>query len=258
LIDDKKVVLVMPAYNAELTLKKTYAEIPRQFVDDIILVDDHSTDRTFEVAKSLGLIAIRHDRNKGYGANQKTCYAKALEAGADVVVMLHPDYQYSPRLIPAMVMPIVSEVYDCMIGSRILQNGALRGGMPLYKYVSNRLLTLAQNLLLGSKFSEFHTGYRAYSREALEAIPFHENDDDFIFDNEILCQMVYAGFRIGEISCPTHYAKDSSSISFTRSCKYGLGVLRCSVEFLLHCRGLYDSPMLRALKKDAGSSGNEA
>lgn len=234
----------MPAYNAVETLEKTYKEIPRDFVDEMLLVDDYSRDETCDLAESLGIKVIRHDRNMGYGANQKTCYSNALEMGADIVVMLHPDYQYTPLLVPAMVMPIAHGVYDVMIGSRILQHGALRGGMPVYKYIANRGLTFIQNLMIGAKFSEFHTGYRAYSREALESIPFMDNDDDFIFDNEVLCQLVYADRRIGEVSCPTLYADDSSSINFTRSCKYGLGVLRCSAETLLHRLDWRQAPML--------------
>lgn len=241
---DKKVVLVMPAYNAAKTLEKTYNDIPHEFVSDILLVDDFSTDDTVEVAQSLGITTISHDRNKGYGGNQKTCYRHALEMGADVVVMLHPDYQYTPKLIPAMVTPIAAGLYDCMIGTRILGKGALEGGMPIYKYIANRGLTLFQNILVKQKLSEYHTGYRAFSREVLERLPLEANSDDFIFDNQMLCQIIYGGFRIGEVSCPTLYEPDSSSINFLRSCKYGLGVLQCSVETLLHRMDVRVSPML--------------
>lgn len=241
---DKKVVLVMPAYNAAKTLEKTYNDIPGEYVSDILLVDDFSTDDTVAVAESLGIKTISHERNKGYGGNQKTCYRHALEMGADVVVMLHPDYQYTPKLVPAMVTPIASGLYDCMLGTRILGKGALEGGMPIYKYVANRFLTLSQNLLVNQKLSEYHTGYRAFSREVLERLPLEGNSDDFIFDNQMLCQIIYAGFRIGEVSCPTLYEPDSSSINFIRSCQYGLGVLKCSMETLLHRMDVRPSPML--------------
>ena len=247
---DKRVVLVMPAYNAARTLEKTYAEIPREFVDDILLVDDFSTDDTVAVARSLGIKTISHGRNRGYGGNQKTCYRHALEMGADIVIMLHPDYQYTPRLIPAMVTPIAAGLYDCMLGTRILGKGALRGGMPVYKYAANRFLTLVQNLLVNEKLSEYHTGYRAFSREVLERLPLEANSDDFIFDNQMLCQVIHAGFRIGEVSCPTLYEPESSSINFRNSCRYGLGVLRCSVETLLHRTGLRTSPMLAPLDRE--------
>lgn len=243
----KKVVLVMPAYNAAKTLEKTYDEIPFAYVDDVLLVDDQSQDNTVDVARSLGIKTIVHSRNKGYGGNQKTCYKEALNMGADIVVMLHPDYQYTPKLVPALVTPIATGVYDSMLGSRILGRGAILGGMPMYKYISNRFLTLVQNLLVGEKLSEYHTGYRAFSREVLEALPLEDNSDDFIFDNQMLCQVIYAGFKIGEVSCPTLYAADSSSISFLRSCKYGLGVLKCSLESFLHRTKLRASPMLSTL-----------
>nr|WP_321258473.1 glycosyltransferase family 2 protein [uncultured Pseudodesulfovibrio sp.] len=234
MLNGKKVVIVMPAYNAASTLKKTYDEIPNGYVDEAILVDDQSRDNTAEIAKILGIKTFVHPQNVGYGGNQKTCYAKALECGADIVVMLHPDYQYTPKLIPAMVSPIAEGVHDCMLGSRILGKGARTGGMPLYKYISNRFLTLIQNLLINEKLSEYHTGYRAFSREILETLPLDQNSDDFIFDNQMLCQTVYAGFKIGEVTCPTKYEKDSSSISFLRSCKYGIGVLKCSLDTFLH------------------------
>ncbi|OIQ49039.1 Undecaprenyl-phosphate mannosyltransferase [Pseudodesulfovibrio hydrargyri] len=247
MLNNKKIVLVMPAYNAAETLERTYRDIPGGVVDEFILVDDMSRDNTVEVSRSLGISTFRHERNRGYGGNQKTCYAKALEAGADIVVMLHPDYQYTPKLIPAMASPIAEGVHDCMLGSRILGKGARIGGMPLYKYVANRFLTLLQNLLVNEKLSEYHTGYRAFSREVLERLPLEGNSDDFIFDNQMLCQLIYAGFRIGEVTCPTKYEKESSSISFLRSCKYGLGVLRCSAETFLHRRGLRKSAMLEPL-----------
>jgi glycosyltransferase involved in cell wall biosynthesis len=224
----------MPAYNAGKTLRKTYTEIPHDLIDHIILVDDFSRDDTIKVAHALGIEIFMHSANKGYGGNQKSCYALALERGADVVIMLHPDYQYTPRLAAALVSPIANGVYDCMLASRILGKGALRGGMPYYKYVCNRVLTLAQNLLVNHKLSEYHTGYRAFSREVLEALPLHANSDNFVFDNQILCQIIYAGFRIGELSCPTLYADESSSIGFWASVCYGFGVLGTSLELLAH------------------------
>lgn len=229
----------MPAYNAALTLEKTYQEIPFHIVDEVILVDDFSKDNTIEIAQKLGIQhIIRHEKNKGYGGNQKTCYAKALEIGADIVVMLHPDYQYTPLLLEAMVSPIAYGVYDVMLGSRILGKGALRGGMPLYKYVANRLLTFFENIMLNQKLSEYHTGYRAFSRKVLEKLPLHHNSDDFVFDNEMLGQIIYANFEIGEVSCPTKYFKEASSINFKRSIKYGLGVLRVCFCFRLQKWGL--------------------
>ena len=226
--NNKKVVVVMPAYNCMQTLIQTYEAIDRSVVDDVIVVDDASTDHSLEVAKTLPVHLLRHKRNRGYGANQKTCYRYALSLGADIVIMLHPDYQYSPRLLVAMASMISTGVYDCVLGSRILGIGQISSGMPAYKYYSNRLLTAFQNQLSHHKLSEYHTGYRAYSRKVLEMIPFERNSDDFIFDNEILAQIIYAGCRIGELSCPTRYAADSSSINFSRSVKYGFGVLRCS------------------------------
>lgn len=259
MIEGKKIVLVMPAYNAELTIAKTCAELPAGVVDEVLLVDDASGDATFQTARKLGLRAIRHERNTGYGGNQKTCYDAALALGADVVIMLHPDYQYTPLLVEAMVSPIARGVFDCMLGSRILSKGALRGGMPLYKYVSNRALTLAQNLLCGEKLSEYHTGYRAYSRQVLESIDYRKNSDDFIFDNQFLAQILYCGFRVGEITCPTRYAQDSSSISFRNSVRYGLGVLGVSLAQALHRAGLRASPLfapldsLRRNRRDGGA-----
>ncbi len=239
MINGKKVVVIMPAYNAEKTLEKTYREIPFDIVDDVILVDDSSTDRTVEEAKRLGIkYIIVHERNRGYGGNQKTCYTKAMEIGADIVIMLHPDYQYTPRLIPSMVYLIANEVYPVVLGSRILGKGALRGGMPLYKYIANRFLTFVQNLLMGQKLSEYHTGYRAFARQVLEKINFQANSDDFVFDNQIIAQIFYAGYEIGEVSCPTKYFPEASSINFRRSVKYGLGVLRTSLQYRLQKWGL--------------------
>lgn len=231
----KKVVVVLPAYNASLTLKKTIEEVPMDIVDDIVLVDDFSTDNTVEVAKSLGIQhIIRHERNSGYGANQKSCYNKALELEADIVIMLHPDYQYTPKLIPSMVNIIAQDLYPVVMGSRILGKGALRGGMPLYKYIANRFLTLFQNFLIGQKLSEYHSGYRAFSAEVLKNIKFNANDNDFIFDNEMLSQIFMAGYEIGEVTCPTKYFEEASSINFKRSVTYGLGVLRVSMIHRLH------------------------
>ncbi|MFW5499920.1 MULTISPECIES: glycosyltransferase family 2 protein [unclassified Maridesulfovibrio] len=245
MVNDKKVVMVMPAYNAASTLKKTLDELPADVVDEILLVDDCSRDDTVSQAESLGIKTVVHTCNTGYGGNQKTCYRTALEMGADVVVMVHPDYQYTPLIISAMVSPIANGVFDCMLGSRILGTGARKGGMPLYKYISNRALTWFQNLLVGYHLSEYHTGYRAFSRELLESIPFEDNSDDFVFDNQMLCQIIYSGYDIGEVTCPTRYMDDSSSISFARSVKYGLGVLRCSCETLGYRLGWLKSDFLK-------------
>lgn len=224
----------MPAYKAALTLEKTYREIPFDLVDDVILVDDHSPDNTIEVAKSLGIKhVIRHDVNKGYGGNQKTCYTKAIELGADIVIMVHPDYQYTPLLLPAMITIIGNELYPVVFGSRILGKGALKGGMPMYKYIANRFLTLFQNIMLSQKLSEYHTGYRAFSKEVLDKVPFMKCDDDFIFDNEMIAQIFWQGFEIAEVTCPTKYFDEASSINFVRSSKYGLGVLRVSIRYRL-------------------------
>lgn len=241
MIHGKKLVVVMPAYNAEKTLRMTYEEIPHDYVDDVILVDDASTDMTARVARELGIHTIEHNRNMGYGGNQKTCYKNALKLGADVVVMVHPDAQYTPTLIVAMASMIANGPYDVVLGSRILTGQTLAGGMPFYKYVSNRFLTLMQNLMLKSKLSEFHTGYRAFSRQVLETLPLEENSDDFVFDNQMLAQTVYFGFQIGEVSCPTKYFEEASSISFGRSVKYGLGVLTTSLRFRLQKWGLLNS-----------------
>ena len=241
MISGKKVTIVLPAYNAARTLRQTYDEIPRDVVDDILLVDDASQDGTVTIANSLGIDTIRHDRNRGYGGNQKTCYSAALARGADIVVMLHPDYQYTPKLVTAMAAMIASDQFDVVLGSRILGRGALAGGMPLYKYVSNRVLTLIQNILLGQKLSEYHTGYRAWSRQVLETLPLHNCSEDFVFDNQMLAQSTYFGFRIGEISCPTKYFSDASSINFSRSVVYGLGVLKTSLQFRLQRWGFIRS-----------------
>ncbi|MBG0775049.1 MAG: glycosyltransferase family 2 protein [Desulfovibrionaceae bacterium] len=243
MISGKKIVVVMPAYNAAQTLSRTNAEVDRDVVDDIILVDDRSSDNTAEVARRLGIKTFIHLANKGYGGNQKTCYREALKLGADIVIMLHPDYQYTPKLIPSMAWLIAMGEFDCVLGSRILGTGALEGGMPLYKYVANRALTFFQNLMVGHKLSEYHTGYRAFSRQVLENLPLEANDDDFVFDNQMLAQIIFAGYRIGEITCPTRYETESSSISFRRSVVYGLGVLRTSVEFRLAKMGLRHSPI---------------
>jgi glycosyltransferase involved in cell wall biosynthesis len=243
MLEGRKIAVVLPAYNAARTLRKTYDEIPKQIVDDIILTDDASADATTALSKSLGIHTLAHVANRGYGGNQKTCYQAALDRGADIIVMLHPDYQYSPRLVPAMASMIASEEFDVVLGSRILGKGALSGGMPLYKYVSNRALTLIENLLLGQKLSEYHTGYRAWSRRAIETLPIERCSDDFVFDNEILAQAVHWGLRIGEISCPTRYFPEASSINFQRSVAYGFGVLATATAFRLHRMGVKRSPL---------------
>ena len=225
MISGKKIVVVMPAYNAAQTLERTYREIDREIVDEILLVDDASPDTTVKVAQDLGIRSFVHEKNLGYGGNQKTCYTQALKLGADVVVMLHPDYQYSPKIIPAIAGLVASGEYDVALGSRILGGKTRQGGMPLYKYISNRFLTVSENLLLGAKLSEYHTGFRAFSREVLETLPLLENSDDFVFDNQMLAQAIYFGFSIGEVSCPTKYFPEASSINFSRSVKYGFGVL---------------------------------
>ena len=233
MLNGKKIVVVMPAYNAEETLKKTYNDIPKDIVDDIVLIDDHSDDRTVAVARELGIRTFVHGRNLGYGGNQKTCYREALKLQADVVVMLHPDYQYPPKLVTPMAALITCGMFDVVLGSRILGNKALKGGMPLYKYIANRILTFLENNMIGEKFSEYHTGYRAFSKEALSALPLSENSNDFIFDNQMLLQALFLGYRVGEITCPAVYAKDSSSINFRRSVIYGLGVLGTAFKYML-------------------------
>jgi len=234
MIHGKKIIVVMPAYNAETTLRQTYSEVDQTFVDEVILVDDASSDCTVKIAENLGIETIVHLENKGYGANQKTCYRAALDRGADVVIMLHPDYQYTPKLLVAMASMVAVGEYDAVLGSRILTEGALKGGMPVYKYVANRILTLFQNTLLSKKLSEYHTGYRAFSREVLMTLPLNENSNDFVFDNQMLAQIAYFGFSIGELSCPTKYFKDASSINFQRSVIYGLGVVETSILYRLN------------------------
>jgi glycosyltransferase involved in cell wall biosynthesis len=231
MINGKKVCVVMPAYNAEKTLKKTYDEIPKDIVDDIILTDDASQDKTVKLSQELNIKTFVHTENKGYGGNQKTCYQAALESGADIVIMLHPDYQYNPKLIIPMAYMIAEGVFDTVIASRILGNKAMMGGMPLYKYISNRVLTLAENLIIQQKLSEYHTGYRAFSRKVLETLPLLENSDDFVFDNQMLCQILYFDFLVGEVSCPALYFADASSISFSRSMTYGMGVMQTAMKY---------------------------
>lgn len=242
----KKVVAVLPAYNAALTLEKTYREIPFDLVDEVILCDDASKDNTAELAKRLGIQhVIVHEKNKGYGGNQKSLYNKALEIGGDIVIMLHPDYQYTPKLIPSMVNIIGEDLYPVVLGSRILGKGALKGGMPMYKYIANRFLTFSQNVLVDHKLSEYHTGYRAFSRTVLEGINFNGNSDDFVFDNEMLSQIIYADFGIAEVTCPTKYFDEASSINFSRSMKYGLGVLRVSLNHRLNKIGILNLKMYK-------------
>ena len=239
MINAKKIIVVMPAYNAEQTLEQTYREIPFDIVDDVILVDDCSRDFTTNIARKLGIKhIIKHEYNKGYGENQRTCYNKALEQGADIVIMLHPDYQYTPKLIHSMAYLIANNIYPVVFGCRILGRGAIKGGMPLYKYISNRFLTIFENILTGQKLGEYHTGYRAYSAEVLKAVNYNKCSNNFIFDNEIIVQIFDKGFDIAEITCPTKYSKESSSINFTNSVIYGLGVVRVSVRFFLHRVGV--------------------
>ena len=246
----KKVIVVLPAYNAALTLEKTFNEIPHDLVDDIILCDDASKDNTVEVARRIGINHIlRHESNKGYGGNQKSLYNKALELGGDIVIMLHPDYQYTPKLIPSMVNIIGEDLYPVVLGSRILGKGALVGGMPIYKYIANRLLTMTQNFLVDYKLSEYHTGYRSFSKEVLNTINFNENSDDFVFDNEMLSQIIYAGFQIGEVTCPTKYFPEASSINLKRSIKYGMGVLRVSWGHFLQRKGMIKLVRYQRLSK---------
>ena len=247
MIKDQKVVVVLPAYNAAQTLEKTYNEIPFDLVDEVVLVDDASSDETVALGRSLGIEhIIKHEANKGYGGNQKSCYNKALELNADIIIMLHPDYQYTPLLIPSMANIIAQGLYPVVLGSRILGMGALKGGMPLYKYIANRFLTLFQNILINAKLSEYHTGYRAYSAEVLKKINYQANSDDFVFDNQVLSQIIYAGYEIGEVTCPTKYFEDASSINFSRSMKYGLGVISTSCCHLLQRMGLGNFKIYRS------------
>ncbi|HNK30392.1 MAG TPA: glycosyltransferase family 2 protein [Ferruginibacter sp.] len=246
MLNGKRIAVVMPAYNASKTLEQTYREIPADLVDEVILVDDASTDDTAALAESLGIVhVIRHDYNKGYGANQKTCYTRALELGADIIIMLHPDYQYNPKLIPVMAALIAGDVYPVVMGSRILGGDAVRNGMPVYKYVFNRCLTFFQNLLLGQKLSEYHSGYRAYSANALRSIHFMANSDDFVFDNQVLLQLIERRYTIGEISCPARYFPEASSINFSRSCRYGWEILVNTCALVLHRLGLKRSGLFR-------------
>lgn len=247
MINGKKIVVVMPAYNAAQTLRRTYDEIPHHIVDAILLVDDASQDHTAQLAKEMGIRTVVHPKNRGYGGNQKTCYQQALAMDADIVIMLHPDYQYTPKLITAMASLLAEGMFDCVLGSRILGVGALKGGMPLYKYLFNRMLTFLQNLIIGHKLSEYHTGYRAFTREILQALPLEDNSDNFVFDNQMLAQIIYAGYNIGEISCPTRYLDDSSSINFKNSVVYGLGVLNVSLLFRLTRWGVLKSPLFTNL-----------
>jgi glycosyltransferase involved in cell wall biosynthesis len=255
MISGKRICVVMPAYNAEKTLLRTVQEIDRAVADDILLVDDQSRDATVRVARELGLHVIVHEKNRGYGGNQKTCYTEALARGADIVVMLHPDYQYSPRLVPAMAGMVASEHFDVVLGSRVLGLGALAGGMPLWRYVSNRFLTLFENLMLGYKLAEWHTGYRAFSRRVLETLPLEENSDDFVFDNQMLAQAIWFGFQIGEISCPARYFAEASSINFRRSVKYGFGVLGTAMQYRAARMGLSHSPRFASSGRKLATAG---
>ncbi|MBK5284259.1 MAG: glycosyltransferase family 2 protein [Bacteroidia bacterium] len=253
MIQQKKLIVVLPAYNAALTLEKTYRELPFDIVDEVVLVDDSSNDGTIEVAQKLNIKnIIRHESNKGYGGNQKSCYDKALALGGDIIIMLHPDYQYTPKLITAMASIIANDVYPVVLGSRILGQGALKGGMPLYKYIFNRMLTLTQNTLMNQKLSEYHTGYRAFSRGVLQKINYHLNSDDFVFDNQMLAQIFYAGYDIAEITCPTKYSEESSSINFSRSLLYGAGVLNTSIQYFLAKTGIHKARFLSQYK-DSGN-----
>jgi glycosyltransferase involved in cell wall biosynthesis len=249
MINNKKIVVVLPAYNAALTLKKTYDEIPFDIVDDVVLVDDCSKDNTVEVARGLGIKhVISHEKNKGYGGNQKTCYDTALQLGADIVVMLHPDYQYTPKLIHSLSYIIANDLYPVAFGSRILGKGALKGGMPMYKYIFNRMLTFTQNVLINQKLSEYHTGFRSFSKEVLTTINYHANSDDFVFDNQMISQIFYAGFEIAEVTCPTKYFPEASSINFARSSKYGMGVLGTSLTHFFNKMGLMKSEIYKKQK----------
>jgi glycosyltransferase involved in cell wall biosynthesis len=244
MINDKKICVVLPAYNAASTLEQTYSEIPFDIIDEIVLVDDASSDKTSEKAKELGISnVIRHEKNRGYGGNQKSCYSKALDLEADIIIMLHPDYQYTPKLIHSIASIIAYDVYPVVLASRILGKGALRGGMPMYKYIANRILTLTQNILMSQKLSEYHSGYRAFSKDVFDKIDISKNSEDFVFDNQMLAQIFYAGFEIGEVTCPTKYFEEASSINFSRSVTYGLGVLGVSLKYRLAKWGIYKSPI---------------
>lgn len=250
MIEGKKIVVVLPAYNAAKTLEKTYREIPMDIVDEVVLVDDHSSDETTAVGKELGIKHIvRHPKNRGYGGNQKTCYHTALSLGADIVIMVHPDYQYTPKLVRAMTSIIANDVYKVVYASRILGKGALKGGMPIYKYIANRILTLIQNILCNQKLSEYHTGYRAFSREVFDHIDIEQNSDDFVFDNEMTAQVMFAGFEVGEVTCPTKYFDEASSINLKRSAIYGLGVLRVSIQYRLQKWGLGKYRIFKGIKE---------
>jgi glycosyltransferase involved in cell wall biosynthesis len=256
MIAGKKVLVVMPAYNAAQTLESTFRDIPFDVVDEVLLVDDASHDETVEIAKRLNILCFLHEQNQGYGANQKTCYTEALKLNYDVIVMIHPDYQYDPKIIPALAALVASGVYEVAIGSRILGGKAVQGGMPLYKYIANRLLTLIQNLLLGAKLSEYHTGFRAFSRRTLNILPLLENSDDFVFDNEMLAQAIYFGLPLGEVSCPSHYFPEASSINFLRSVKYGFGVLATTGKFFLQKMGWGDFPIFSREGRRLPGEGN--
>jgi glycosyltransferase involved in cell wall biosynthesis len=249
MLNNKKVVVVLPAYNAAKTLEKTYLEIPFDIVDEVVITDDASTDNTVEVAKSIGIKhVLQHDKNKGYGGNQKTCYDYALTLNADIIIMLHPDYQYTPKLIRAITSIIAEDVYEVVLASRILGGGALKGGMPLYKYFFNRVMTLLQNILMNQKLSEYHSGYRAFTAKAIRGVPYHKNSDDFVFDNQLLAQLCYAGYQIAEVTCPTKYEKESSSINFRRSVKYGAGCMLTALQYFLSKKGLMRGRIFEGLK----------
>lgn len=254
MLNNKKVVVVMPAYNAQLTLARTVSELDRSVVDEVIVVDDCSSDATVRIARELGLPVRRHHKNLGYGANQKTCYSEALALGADIVVMVHPDYQYSPKLVTALASMLAYGEYDFVMASRILGRGAIKGGMPRYKYIANRVLTLTENLLVGDKFSEYHSGFRAFTREVLTSVDFTTASDDFVFDNQLILQILHQRFRVGEISCPTRYAEDSSSIDFRRSVNYGLGVLTSAASYRLHRHGITSPKFLQHARRAEASS----
>ena len=256
MINGKKIVVVMPAYNAEKTLKKTYDDIYFGIVDEVILIDDCSGDNTKNLAKELNITTVLHEKNKGYGANQKSCYIAALQADADIIIMLHPDYQYTPKLVPAMASMLAFGEYDAVLASRMLIGGAFKGGMPFYKWVANKFLTWFQNFMTGGALSEYHTGFRAFTRKVIEQLPLEDCDDDFIFDNEIIALIMYYNFKIGEISCPTKYFPEASSINFIRSCKYGLGVLKVSILFFLAYSGIYKSKIFRTTAKKLNTARN--